>query len=88
MAEPKKKVPGLAGILIGIGKKKPKDGEGAEAEGDDMGEPGDGEQAMRALKDAFDADDMAGAYSALEDAVRLCQGGGGGEYAEDEESGE
>lgn len=84
MAEPKKKVPGLSGVLLGFGK-KPEGGEdeGEESE-EDMGELSDGEAAMSDLSAALDSGDMAAAWAAFENASRLCKAS----YSEDDESGE
>lgn len=83
MAEPKKKIPGLSGVLLGFGKKPGGDEEEAE-ESDDMGEPSDGEAAMSDLQSALDSGDMAAAWAAFENASRLCKAS----YSEDDESGE
>jgi hypothetical protein len=71
MPSEKKKLPGLDGILIGVGKPKKKDD--AMGGEEDEGGLSDGAQALSDFRDAMDAGDFDGAYEAFERAVALCK---------------
>jgi len=75
MAEPEKKKPGLAALVIGMGKPKPTTGD----DGDDTTEDGsesDDEDYSGAVDELFDAlkgDDRAGFAQAFKAAVMSCK---------------
>jgi len=75
MADEEKKKPGMAALLLGIGKPKPKGGDDMDETTEEGSEPEDEDYSstIDELFDALKSDDRAGFSQAFKAAVASCK---------------